>query len=62
VTRLPFDGIGIAVLTNDGNYGSYFGEAIKYRIIDAALGLDAVDWSARSVAYPLFSSSIFKLY
>ncbi|KAJ7210967.1 beta-lactamase/transpeptidase-like protein [Mycena rebaudengoi] len=47
VTRLPFDGIGIAVLTNDGNYGSYFGEAIKYRIIDAALGLDAVDWSAR---------------
>ncbi|KAJ7249450.1 beta-lactamase/transpeptidase-like protein [Mycena rebaudengoi] len=47
VTRLPFDGLGIAVLTNDDNYGSLFCESIRYRIIDAALGLDPVDWSAR---------------
>jgi hypothetical protein len=47
VTRLPFDGLGIAVLTNDDNYGPLFREAIKYRIIDAALGLEPVDWSAR---------------
>ncbi|KAJ7249404.1 beta-lactamase/transpeptidase-like protein [Mycena rebaudengoi] len=47
VTRLPFDGLGIAVLTNDDNYGPVFLEAIKYRIIDAALGLEPVDWSAR---------------
>ncbi|KAJ7255419.1 beta-lactamase/transpeptidase-like protein [Mycena rebaudengoi] len=47
ITRLPFDGLGIAVLTNDDNYGPVFLEAIKYRIIDAAVGLEPVDWSAR---------------
>jgi hypothetical protein len=48
VTRFPFDGLGIAVLTNDDDYGPLFREAIKFRIIDAAMGLDVIDWSARS--------------
>ncbi|KAJ7261002.1 beta-lactamase/transpeptidase-like protein [Mycena rebaudengoi] len=47
VTRLPFDGLGIAVLTNDNEYGSFYLESIKFRIIDAVMGLEPIDWSAR---------------
>lgn len=43
VTRLPFDGLGIAVLTNDNEYGSFYLESIKFRIIDAVMGLEPID-------------------
>ncbi|KAJ8082741.1 hypothetical protein PM082_008597 [Marasmius tenuissimus] len=45
--RLPDSKLGVAVFTNDDNYGYSFKEVIKYRIIDAALGLPAIDWDTR---------------
>ncbi|KAF7334316.1 Beta-lactamase class penicillin binding protein [Mycena sanguinolenta] len=46
ITRLPEDGAGVAVFTNEdlGEFTSYI---IKYRIIDAILGMDPVDWDSR---------------
>ncbi|EEB94629.1 hypothetical protein MPER_06525 [Moniliophthora perniciosa FA553] len=44
VTRLPFDNIGVAVLTNDDDIGPIIREIIKYRLIDEALGLEPYDW------------------
>lgn len=56
VSRLPFDNLGIAVLTNDDLFGSVIHEVIKFRLMDDALGLERVDWSARykgEVSIPL---------
>ncbi|KAL0946345.1 hypothetical protein HGRIS_012582 [Hohenbuehelia grisea] len=39
ISRLPFDKLGIAVLTNDGQFGAEYMQVIKHRIIDHALGL-----------------------
>ncbi|KAF9461080.1 beta-lactamase/transpeptidase-like protein [Collybia nuda] len=47
VVRLPFDNIGLAVLTNDDDAGFIFSDIIKYRLIEVALGLKQVDWSSR---------------
>ncbi|KAK1232774.1 hypothetical protein PQX77_004099 [Marasmius sp. AFHP31] len=47
MTRLPDSKIGVAVFSNDDDHGSSFVEIIKYRIIDAALGLPAIDWNTR---------------
>ncbi|KAG5636733.1 hypothetical protein H0H81_007062 [Sphagnurus paluster] len=47
VSRLPFDGLGVAVLTNDQDYGNYMHNIIKFRLIDEALGLEKIDWNAR---------------
>ncbi|KAJ7512344.1 beta-lactamase/transpeptidase-like protein [Mycena galericulata] len=47
VTRFPNDGFGVAVLTNDDAFGTYFKEVIKFRIIDEVLGLQPVDWNTR---------------
>lgn len=47
VARLPFDNIGVAVLTNDNDAGFIFMEEIKYRLIDEALGLEKLDLSSR---------------
>ncbi|KAG6826577.1 hypothetical protein H0H92_015277, partial [Tricholoma furcatifolium] len=47
ITRLPADNIGIAVLTNDQDYGSWWMRSIRYRLIDEALGLQYVDWDSR---------------
>ncbi|KAF9463777.1 beta-lactamase/transpeptidase-like protein [Collybia nuda] len=47
IARLPFDNVGVAVLTNDFTYGSYFAEIIKYGLLDQALGLELVDWNSR---------------
>ncbi|KAK7054310.1 hypothetical protein VNI00_003503 [Paramarasmius palmivorus] len=44
VARLPFDNIGVAVLTNDDDLGPIFNDIIKYRLIDEALGLEPFDW------------------
>ncbi|KAK7054311.1 hypothetical protein VNI00_003504 [Paramarasmius palmivorus] len=46
LTRLPFDNIGVAVLTNDDDFGLVFNDIIKYRLIDEALGLEPYDWNA----------------
>ncbi|KAG5643175.1 hypothetical protein DXG03_001379 [Asterophora parasitica] len=47
ISRLPNDGIGIAVLTNDHEYGRQISQLIKYYILDRALGLEPIDWSTR---------------
>ncbi|KAJ7655496.1 beta-lactamase/transpeptidase-like protein [Mycena rosella] len=46
VTRLPLDGVGVAVLTND-DMGQFTSGIIKYRILDEILGMDPVDWNSR---------------
>lgn len=47
ITRLPFDNLGVAVLTNDHTYGGSIMEIIKYRLLDEALGLKKIDWNNR---------------
>ncbi|KAF9463772.1 beta-lactamase/transpeptidase-like protein [Collybia nuda] len=47
ITRLPFDNLGVAVLTNDNDSGFLFMEIIKYYLIEVALGLEHVDWNSR---------------
>ncbi|KAF9070756.1 hypothetical protein BDP27DRAFT_1220279 [Rhodocollybia butyracea] len=47
ITRFPFDNFGIAVLSNDDAYGDQFTEVIKWRLIDALLGLEPIDWNTR---------------
>ncbi|KAL0579080.1 hypothetical protein V5O48_002922 [Marasmius crinis-equi] len=47
MTRLPDSKLGVAVFSNDDDHGSFFIEVIKYRIIDTALGLSAIDWDSR---------------
>ncbi|KAJ7452152.1 beta-lactamase/transpeptidase-like protein [Mycena galericulata] len=45
VTRFPFDGAGVAILSNDDLY--YMRDIIRYRIIDELFGLQPVDWNTR---------------
>ncbi|KAK1232776.1 hypothetical protein PQX77_004101 [Marasmius sp. AFHP31] len=47
MTRLPDSKLGVAVFTNDDDHGTSFKEVVKYRILDAALGLPAIDWNNR---------------
>lgn len=47
VTRLPWDNIGVAILTNDYELGSVISEVLKFRLIDEALGLDPIAWDVR---------------
>ncbi|KAK7018013.1 hypothetical protein VNI00_018439 [Paramarasmius palmivorus] len=47
ITRLPNSKLGVAVLTNDDNYGDFIMEIIKWRIIDEVLGLEPIDWDLR---------------
>lgn len=49
VSRYPFDGVGIAVLTNDNELGNAISIAIKYRLSDQALGLSPIDSKAMYV-------------
>ncbi|KAL4262563.1 Beta-lactamase-related domain-containing protein [Pleurotus pulmonarius] len=44
VARLPFDGLGIAVLTNDDAIGGYMSFAIVSRLVDEALGIQPEEW------------------
>ncbi|KAK7050032.1 hypothetical protein VNI00_005464 [Paramarasmius palmivorus] len=48
ITRLPDSKFGVAVFSNDEDYGSNFLEVIKWRIIDSVLGLEPVDWDSRA--------------
>lgn len=43
LSRFPFDGVGIAVLTNDDKLGSSISLAVKYRLADQALKLSPLD-------------------
>ncbi|KAJ6529134.1 beta-lactamase/transpeptidase-like protein [Mycena vulgaris] len=47
ITRFPGQNLGIAVLSNEEELGRFIAESVKYRIIDAALQLDPIDWPAR---------------
>ncbi len=42
ISRYPFDGVGISVLTNDNELGTAISIAIKYRLSDQALGLTPI--------------------
>ncbi|KAF8877044.1 beta-lactamase/transpeptidase-like protein [Infundibulicybe gibba] len=46
ILRLPSDGLGVAILSNDDVYGSIFIQIIKGHILDRALGLTEIDWDA----------------
>ncbi|RDB18673.1 Gigasin-6 [Hypsizygus marmoreus] len=47
ISRLPYDGLGVAVLTNDNEHGKVQTEIVKNYILDKALGLEPIDWSSR---------------
>ncbi|RDB26831.1 Gigasin-6 [Hypsizygus marmoreus] len=47
IARLPFNNLGVAVLTNDNEYGGVISEIIRYRLLDVSLGLEPVDWNSR---------------
>ncbi|KAJ7431232.1 beta-lactamase/transpeptidase-like protein [Mycena latifolia] len=44
-TRFPFEGVGVAVLTNDDLF--YIRDIIRYRVMDELFGLEPVDWNTR---------------
>ncbi|KAL0567548.1 hypothetical protein V5O48_014444 [Marasmius crinis-equi] len=46
IARLPFENIGVAVLTNDDDTGPTISQIIKFRLLDQALGLTPFDWNA----------------
>ncbi|KAJ7463154.1 beta-lactamase/transpeptidase-like protein [Mycena latifolia] len=48
VSRLPHEGLGLVVLSNDDN-GVRVMEPVKFRILDALLGLEPIDWAQRYV-------------
>ncbi|KAK7031222.1 hypothetical protein VNI00_013638 [Paramarasmius palmivorus] len=50
IARLPNSKLGIAVFTNDDDYGASFMQVIKWRIIDKVLGLEPIDWDSRMKA------------
>lgn len=56
ITRLPFDNIGVAVLSNDNDYGDPITNIIRWRLLDQALGLEKVDWNAR---FPILLTFVF---
>ncbi|KIJ43177.1 hypothetical protein M422DRAFT_170289 [Sphaerobolus stellatus SS14] len=48
ISRAPFDGIGIAILTNaDLPGGSPLMELVKWRLYEKALGLKHIDWDSK---------------
>ncbi|KAJ7843997.1 hypothetical protein B0H14DRAFT_2585419 [Mycena olivaceomarginata] len=53
ITRIPNQNFGVAVLSNDGSFGTQISETIKFRIIDEALSLERIDWTARYSPLPL---------
>ncbi|KAJ7450791.1 beta-lactamase/transpeptidase-like protein [Mycena latifolia] len=47
ITRIPDRGFGVAILSNDESFGTQIVESIKFRVIDEALELEPIDWTAR---------------
>ncbi|KAL1701299.1 beta-lactamase/transpeptidase-like protein [Schizophyllum commune] len=48
IIRFPNEKFGLAVLVNDDTYGTQMHEIVKWRIVDAHLGLQPIDWSGRA--------------
>lgn len=49
ISRFPSNDLGIAVFSNDNEYGGMLHEIIKWYLVDTALGLPPIDWNTRSV-------------
>jgi len=47
VFRFPWDNIGVAVFSNDYDFGDLLTQVITYRLFDEALGLEPIDWDGR---------------
>ncbi|KAK0186837.1 beta-lactamase/transpeptidase-like protein [Armillaria mellea] len=47
ISRFPSDKLGIAVFSNDDNYGGILHEIIKWYLVDTALGLPPINWNTR---------------
>ncbi|KAJ7118438.1 beta-lactamase/transpeptidase-like protein [Mycena crocata] len=47
LTRIPDRNFGVAVMSNDASFGTQIVETIKFRIIDEALKVKAIGWTAR---------------
>ncbi|KAK0200076.1 beta-lactamase/transpeptidase-like protein [Desarmillaria ectypa] len=47
ISRFPSDKLGVAVFSNDNEYGSMLHEIIKWYLVDAAFGLPPIDWNTR---------------
>ncbi|KAF8884170.1 beta-lactamase/transpeptidase-like protein [Infundibulicybe gibba] len=56
ISRLPNDGLGVAVLTNDDVYGDFLMQSIRGRVLDRVLGLTEINWDARIKALVLAPS------
>ncbi|KAJ7144411.1 beta-lactamase/transpeptidase-like protein [Mycena epipterygia] len=52
VTRIPTENFGVAVLCNDDSFGMKIVAAVRWRIMDEALKLKAIDWSGRNATLP----------
>lgn len=48
VARFPNDNLGIAVLSNDEEFGTALMDVVKWRLTEQILGLPEVDWNGRS--------------
>ncbi|KAI4522915.1 beta-lactamase/transpeptidase-like protein [Schizophyllum commune Loenen D] len=48
IIRFPNEKFGLAVLVNDDTYGTQMHEIVKWRIVDAHLGLQPIDWGGRA--------------
>ncbi|KAJ7303566.1 beta-lactamase/transpeptidase-like protein [Mycena albidolilacea] len=44
-TRFPFEGVGVAILSNDDLF--YIRDIIRYRVMDELFGLEPFDWNTR---------------
>ncbi|KAJ7070108.1 beta-lactamase/transpeptidase-like protein [Mycena amicta] len=47
ISRIPSLNLGVAVFSNDESFGNEISSAIKYRLVDEALGLPPIDWTER---------------
>jgi hypothetical protein len=53
MVRLPDDGVGIFIATNDNEYGSQLAKVFQSMILDEMLGLDPIDWEDRIMGLEL---------
>ncbi|PBK88353.1 beta-lactamase/transpeptidase-like protein [Armillaria gallica] len=47
ISRFPSNDLGIAVFSNDNEYGGMLHEIIKWYLVDTALGLPPIDWNTK---------------
>jgi hypothetical protein len=53
MVRLPDDGVGIFIATNDNEYGSQLAKVFQSVILDEMLGLERIDWEDRIMGLEL---------